>query len=324
MIFWKALSGGLRAERRKVRWQVGEGLIGTAVGDGKWLMLPEDGDPLGDPILGPEAVRTALVVPMEARGRVLGALVVGRRQNRPFSNEERRLLSGLAMQAAIALENVRLYDQVQNLAVVEERERIAREMHDGLAQALGYLNLKLESLRTLKGQPEEAWEKARSEMQKVVNDAYAEVRQGIFSLKTKLDPGSSFTLTLVEYLREFEAQNNLHVELVKGKGAELPISAKAEIQLIRIIQEALANVRKHARATRVEVRLEGRDDGLQVTVEDNGRGFEYQETGSAPTRHFGLAVMRERAEMVGGRLKIESGPGGTRVTVWLPGKGEGG
>ncbi len=253
--------------------------------------------------------------------RVLGALCVGCAIPRTFSGADRNLLGGLATQAAIAIENARLYEAVRGMATLEERERIAREMHDGLAQALGFLSLKLALVeRGLDGGEAASLRRELSDMRKVANDAYEEVRQAIFGLRTMVSRGLGLVPTLSEYLHEFSQQAGVQVRLeVPGDQARIRFSPEAEVQLVRIVQEALNNVRKHAgaRTARVRLWLEGAE--ALLAIEDDGAGFDPTQAVTSAGRHFGLATMRERAESVGGTLTIQSDAGrGTRVTLRLP------
>jgi nitrate/nitrite-specific signal transduction histidine kinase len=262
-----------------------------------------------------------LSVPLRRGDRVLGALCVGSAAPRTFGEAERNLLGGLAAQAAIAIENARLVEATRGVAAVEERERLAREMHDGLAQALGFLNLKLAlAERELDGAATEPTRLALAEMRKVAGDAYEEVRQAIFGLRTMVSRGLGLVPTLSEYLHEFSQQTGLDVKLeAREEDGPARLAPEVEVQLIRIVQEALHNVRKHAGARAAWVRFWREDEDLLMAIEDDGAGFD---PGAAPVdarRHYGLATMRERAESVGGALALRSAAGmGTQVVVRLP------
>jgi two-component system nitrate/nitrite sensor histidine kinase NarX len=144
------------------------------------------------------------------------------------------------------------------------------------------------------------------------------VRQSIFGLRTFVSRGLSLVPTLTEYLHEFSAHNGIAVELEAGGGPLGPIPPASEVQAVRIIQEALTNVRKHARAHHAHVRLQRDGSWLRVTVEDDGVGWDRRAEQNG--LHFGLQTMRERAEGVGGRLEIHTAPGGgTRVVATFPG-----
>jgi nitrate/nitrite-specific signal transduction histidine kinase len=269
----------------------------------------------------PDSAVGHLSAPLKRGDQVLGALCVGSATPRAFGAAERDLLGGLAAQAAIAIENARLYEAVRGMGAVEERERLAREMHDGLAQALGFLNLRLAlAERSLDGGPAEPARQALAEMRKVAGDAYDEVRQAIFGLRTMVSRGLGLIPTLSEYLHEFSQQSGIEVKLEAPDGTDfVRFAPEVEVQLIRIVQEALNNVRKHAgaRGARVGLRREGNE--VVVAIEDDGAGFDPTASPADGRRHFGLATMRERAESVGGALGVRSAAGtGTQVLVRLP------
>ena len=253
--------------------------------------------------------------------QVLGVLCVGSAAPRAFGAAEQNLLGGLAAQAAIAIENTRLVEATRGVAAVEERERLAREMHDGLAQALGFLNLKLAlAERGLDGAPAEPTRRALAEMRKVAGDAYDEVRQAIYGLRTMVSRGLGLVPTLSEYLHEFSQQAGLQVKLeAPEEDGLIRFAPEVEVQLIRIVQEALQNVRKHAGARTAWVRLWREGEDALVAIEDDGAGFDPGAPPADGRRHFGLATMRERAESVRGALAVRSAAGtGTQVVVRLP------
>jgi len=268
-------------------------------------------------VIQPEYARAHISAPLRLGDDQMGVIHVTTREDREFTPDEAEVLAGLATQAAIAIERARLSDEVRSLAAVEERERLARAMHDGLAQALGLLHLKLhDALSRSADQPAVA--EALREMVRITERAYDEVRQSIFGLRTFVSRGLGLVPTLTEYLHEFSAHSGMAVELESGDGLLGSIPPASEVQAVRIIQEALTNVRKHAGADRARVRLEKDGAWLRVTVEDDGVGWKRQV--SRDRLHFGLQTMRERAEGVGGRLEIEAAPGqGTRVVATLPG-----
>ncbi len=145
------------------------------------------------------------------------------------------------------------------------------------------------------------------------------MREAILGLRTSISPSVGLVHTLQEYLRHFSQQSGIPVRLVIDDQARLELQPSAEIQLLRIIQEALANVRKHARASLGWVRIRIRGERATIVVEDDGQGFDLAQVGEGEGLHFGLQTMKERAEGVGGRLRVVSQPGhGTRVVVRLP------
>lgn len=210
--------------------------------------------------------------------------------------------------------------RMQSLAVVEERERLAREMHDGLAQSLGYLLLKVRSAAELMGSPSSPRAAAAlAEAEKITAEAFREVRQSIFGLRTMVTRSLGLVPTLAEYLHDFSQQSGVAVDLRLGDEGRFRLSPDQEVQLIRIIQEALANVWKHAEARHASVSLEATPEGLEVTIADDGCGFDPAEVRARGRGCFGLQTMEERAADVGGALRVESAPGkGTRVVARFP------
>jgi signal transduction histidine kinase len=267
----------------------------------------------GSPAIG-------LVAPLKRGKEVLGGLCVGWKEERRFQPEDRELLEGLAAQAAIAIENARLYKQVKSLATLQERERLAREMHDGLAQAVGYLHFRLKTLEDRlenRGQAPHAAELA--EMRTTARKAYEDIRQSVFDLRTVVAKGLGLIPILTEYLHEFSQQSGIQVKLENGDARATRFSPDSEIQLIRVIQEALANVRKHANARHAWVQFALDGDMGRVTIADDGLGFAVESVRGTDRRRFGLQTMRERAEALGGSLEVLSSLGkGTQVVVRIP------
>ncbi len=222
------------------------------------------------------------------------------------------------LEAKVRERTEELFEQVRRLAILEERDRLARELHDSLGQVLGFVNLKAKVAEALiaRGRAAEAGEEL-SQMRTAVQEAYEEVRQAILSLRTAPQP-RGLVAALREYVERMREQTGLDIRL-EAPG-EIRLSPAAETQVIRIVQEALTNVRKHARATRVWVRFAREGTGTLVTVSDDGQGFDLAQVQSAPGARFGLVTMRERAESVGGTLTVDTAPGrGTTVRVFIPG-----
>lgn len=209
--------------------------------------------------------------------------------------------------------------QIQGLATVAERERLAREMHDGLAQALALIRMRLHSL-------EEALVRGNTvgglailgELRDVAARAAQEVRQAIFDLRVMVSRDLALVPTLTEYLHDFSVESGIRVDFGTD-GGEFAFAPDAELQLMRILQEALTNVRRHARAAGVSVRLERSGDAARLIVTDDGCGFDPAQPAADGRPRFGLATMRERAEAAGGKFCLESQPGrGTTIEVTLP------
>ncbi len=261
-------------------------------------------------------VEAAGVVPLCLEEGSLGALWVARITPHPFTDDDLAGLEHLGDQAVIAIEHALLAGQLQTLAVTEERERIAREMHDGLSQILGYLGLEIQTLEALVQTGDEAslLEQLR-EIRRHINEAYVDVRENILSLRTTLSGDKGLISALGEYIDEFGVYDDTEITLVVDALDPLPLSPLVEVQLIRIVQEALTNMRKHAQARHTQVKLSVENGWVYASIADDGVGWD----GQLDNGHFGLQMMRERAESVGGTLTVASDPGqGTQVTLRLP------
>jgi two-component system nitrate/nitrite sensor histidine kinase NarX len=272
------------------------------------------------PVMRPERVRSRLAIPLKHGSEVSGVLCVGSFDERTFSAEERELATALASQAAITLEHSRLDAEVRRLAILDERARIARDIHDGLAQSVSLLHLKIRQAQELIPPGHTApIGNALEEMAGISSTAYNEIRQSIYGMRTMVSASLGFVPTLTELLHEFSAQNDILVKLTVDGAEAVRLSPASEPQVIRIVQEAMNNVRKHAQVDRARVCVEIKDGWLSVSVQDEGRGFDPATFAAPNGLHFGLQGMRERAEQLGGKLEIVTAPGqGTCVTVLLP------
>ncbi len=225
-------------------------------------------------------------------------------------------------------ENERLQERVLSVTVLEERERIAREMHDSVGQVLGYVNTKAQAVQALLGAGQlPAAQQQLGQLEQAARDVYADLREAILSLRTTTSPGRGLVPVLQEYVGRFAELSGIHAELIADAGArEVVLSPTADLHLLRIIGEALTNVRKHAAARHVWIRLTARDGVLTTTVTDDGVGFDPNQAGSGGWKGFGLQTMRERAESIGAVFAVRStGGAGTEVEIRLtvPGKGAG-
>ncbi|MFW6074616.1 MAG: GAF domain-containing protein [Chloroflexota bacterium] len=276
------------------------------------------GFPEGHPIM-----RSLLGVPITSHGRVLGSLVLTEQQGRGrFDAMDEVRLERFATQAAVAIENARLHEQVYTLAVIEERERIAREMHDSLAQVLGYVNTKAQAVNELMQAGKQ--DRAATHLEQLAaaaREAYTDVRENILGLRSTGAEERDFIATLLHYVEQWEEQSGINVERRVSCREELSerVVDLVALQTLRIVQEALTNVRKHARATKVLIEIGIENENLTMVIEDNGVGFDPEALERTGLPRFGLTIMRERALSIGGELTIEPAkPGGARVQVRVP------
>ena len=306
----------------------GRGLFGVVLGEKVHLRLDEvssDGRFSGFPEGHPE-MHSLLAVPILCRSPFRGNIYVADRESGVcFSDGDEEALVRFATVSAIAIDNAYLHEQVGNIAVVEERARLAREMHDSLAQVLAYVNTKAQAVeKLLHRQRFDEASRQIEQLSAATRDVYLDVREGILALRSQPSRGRTLEGSLRDFLDSWQEQCGVAASL--DMTSELEVSPAVELQLMRIIQEALANVRKHAAASRVEVALIRQDGALGVRVSDDGCGFDLagRASDSAPRDpggrpRFGLAIMRERAEAIGGTLSVDSTPGqGTEIRVVVP------
>jgi signal transduction histidine kinase len=264
-------------------------------------------------------MRSLLAVPVLCKGPFRGNLYLTEKaEGLEFTSEDEASLERFAATAAIAIDNAYLHQRLNDLAVAQERLRIAHEMHDGLAQVLAYVNTKAQAVKEFlrTGKTEDAG-KHLDQLASAAREVYADVRESIIGLRSVAAPGRSAAEALREHARTWETQTGILCRVSVDGLSGLP--SGTELQLLRIVQESLANVRKHAGASRVDVSVEETADRLRLTVEDNGAGFNPAVLGRSEFPRFGLSTMRERAESMGGSFQLDSTPGqGTRVTVELP------
>lgn len=213
-----------------------------------------------------------------------------------------------------------LLKQQQMLAVIQERERLARELHDSLGQVLAFVNAQGQTARILLARGEVgAADVHVARLVEVAREADTDIRESILGLRAPLTHQSFFS-TLSAYLDQYQQRYGIKTQLSKPPGlADGAFDPLVELQLLRIIQEALANARKHAHASSVCISFIVQDGHAQVTLQDDGRGFDPHEALGDTTGRIGLRVMRERAEEVGGSLELHSQPShGARVVVSVP------
>lgn len=260
-----------------------------------------------------------MAAPLRAGGQVIGALCVGSARREQYSADQARLLTELANSTAIALDNARLYEQAERLAALEERQRIAADMHDGLAQTLSYLQIKTGQVADLLAQNALADAGPHlDEIAAALDRAGLDVRRSIASLQAEIEPLRALQEQLGDLIVEFAGSGGPPVELIAPE-VPLMMAADEASQVLRIAQEALHNARRHAGAAKVTLRLDQDGDRHRITVQDDGCGFDLAETALNGKGHFGLSVMRARAARLGGELTIQSAPGhGTQVILTWP------
>jgi len=249
--------------------------------------------------------------------RVIGALCVGSPTRQRFAAESVDILTKLANTAAIALENARLYAQAERVATLEERHRIAAEMHDGLGQTLSYLGLMTDQVVDFlaEGQDDAALKRLQH-TRETIEKATGEVRLAINNLVDESNINLDLRKRLCEEVDLFNSQHSLQAVWQFDVQGPLTCSPDVAEQVLNVVREALKNADRHARAHKAVVRVGREDDLYSVMVEDDGQGFDASQPG--PSGHFGLRFMRARAERIGGQLEIISrfGHGASIKLTW--------
>lgn len=265
--------------------------------------------------------KSILSVPLVANHKVFAIVTTGTfSEYRTFTDEQLELTWDIARAAALVVENAGLHQQNRYMAALEERERLAREIHDNLAQALSILKLQASNIAELirRGHFDQAQIFA-ADMVRTASEAHTDAREAITSLRTSVSTVSELMPTIEAYLDKFRKTYSMDVHLAVQDDCPLVLPPTSVVQLTRVIQEALANVRKHAKAHAVSINLQHDTQHLYVTIEDDGQGFEFSKIVQQENGGVGLQIMRERAESLGGHLKIDARPGkGTRIIAQIP------
>lgn len=255
-------------------------------------------------------------VPVRTRNVTIGVLNLFYRVPRELPLRERHLLETLGQHLGVGIENLRLVSRAKEMAVSEERNLLAQELHDSIAQSLAFLNLQVQMLGgAMKREDRGAAAQAAGEIATGVRECYADVRELLLHFRTRSsheDIGAALRLTL----KKFEQQTGIRTTFQES-GQAMPVPADEQVQILHIIGEALSNVRKHAGASEVGVTLV-RGPVYTFEVSDDGRGFEAGNS-AVSELHVGLTIMQERARRAGAAVRVTSEPGhGTRVTLSVP------
>jgi signal transduction histidine kinase len=295
------------------------GVLGALLKDGGAIRLKDIRDhpefgyyPAAHPVMS-----DFLGVPIKHRGEVLGNLFLSNSRAGSFSARDERTVETLAAYAGVAIANARLYRQAQELATVEERGRVARELHDSVSQRL--FSMVFEARAAALAAPDGGSQEALRGLERGASEALKEMRALVQALRPKSLERDGLEAALRDQVDALQRAHGAAIE-VRVSGAEARLAPSVELALLRIAQEALNNALRHASGARVLVCLEQDVREVRLKVRDQGPGFD---PGALPrtARTMGLATMRERAAGVRGRLTVDSAPGaGTTVTASIPRK----
>jgi two-component system nitrate/nitrite sensor histidine kinase NarX len=261
-----------------------------------------------------EGYATLVAIPLNLQHRLLGEVELFYRSDVTLSEEDRELFTALASHLAGAMESLRMVALDRESAVASERKLLAQELHDSIAQSLAFLKIQMGLLRSAMARGDQAAiDTVMGELDEGVRESYSDVRELLLHFRVRTDSGR-LDLALRETLSKFELQAGLRGHLTYEDDG-VPLPADVQIQVLHIVQEALSNVRKHAGATDVQVRVQARPK-WQIRVRDNGCGFD-PEASPPDATHVGLSIMRERATMIGAQLDIRSDSQGTELTLTM-------
>ena len=258
-----------------------------------------------------EGIHSWMWIPLVVRGHLTGGVGIADKRKNYFTAHHADLARRIANQAGIAITHMELYQHAQELAVLEERQRLARDLHDAINQSLFSAGMIAEVIPRLWDRDQQEARRSLEELRRMMRGAQAEMR----ALLAELKPATLTDLSLGDLLNllgnAFSGHNNIPVTVTTT--GSFTLSTDVQIAFYRVCQEALNNIAKHAKASQVEINLEQKRAIIELRIRDNGQGFDPKQTFSG---HYGLSMMRERAEAVGGYLSVTSQPGhGTELML---------
>jgi signal transduction histidine kinase len=314
------ITSGITPEQRRLLGDPpqGHGLLGLIIKEGHSLRIPDIGAHAASYGFPPNhpPMTSLLGVPVRLKNRIMGNLYLTDKIGAAeFTDDDQRLVELFAAHAGVAMENARLHEAVQYLAVVDERERIGKDLHDGIIQSLYAISLSLEDVPEIMA--DDAGE-AVSRVDRAIdslNAAIADLRQFVVGLRPEHIDRTDFVGLLATLADQVRRDRVMAVDLdLPVERVDLPAHVRGEI--LQIVREALSNTARHAHATTAHVAVRREDSVLRLELSDDGVGFD--PLLGSPSGHHGLANMRDRAEALGGSFDLRSGPAGTTIIVMLP------
>lgn len=301
------------------RFQIGEGMVGQAAKTLEPVISQHlDQDDQGTRQAVIEAgFKQIVCIPLTSRGEGVGVLTFATRSRKTFTTGEIQLLQSVAASAGTAIENARLHSNVRRLAVLEERERIGMDLHDGTIQSIYGVGLTLENARMILAENPKLAEGQLQKAMEDLNHSIRDIRSYILDLRPRHLQGESLIEGLGKLVSEFRQNTKVEVSLAAPKDPISNLDSAHAISLFHICQEALANIAKHAKASKVTVDLWSTPERVLLEISDNGQGFDLEKT--SRTVGHGLANMQTRVQNVGGDVDITSAEGeGTSILAWVP------
>lgn len=299
---------------------IGEGISGRVVESNQAIVVDDVSRDPRVPFMSvkQEKLRSLISVPLRSKDRVLGTLFAVTYAYRAFTQQEIDLLTAIGHQVGVAVDNAMLYEQAQQLAAMEERGRLARELHDSVTQSLYSLTLLAEGWRRLAaaGQLEDPGD-ALTELGELGQQALKEMRLLVYELRPPDLERDGLLSALQQRLSAVEKRSGVETRILVPESLELP--GHIEEDIYRIAQEALNNTLKHASATSVTISLNEHPEHVELEIADNGRGFDYGQIQNGGG--MGLANMKERSKKLRGAFNVATAPGeGTKICVEIPKK----
>ncbi len=283
-------------------------------------ILPLQGDsndPQQNHLCARSGFRHLAVFHIEHKHQPLGILNLYFGQAPAIKPQDEALLHTLCAQLGVALTNIRLAQESQQLAVLQERNLMAQGLHDSIAQTLTFLNLQVQMLDSALAAQETAQiDENLNFIKEGVQECYDDVRELLLNFRTKITQ-KDFPEAIATLVKRFEHQTQISTE-VSWQGHGLPLTPAQQLQVVFIVQESLSNIRKHAHASRVTIDIHNRQD-FELSIRDNGSGFDAERMTAQGGDHVGMHIMRERARRIGAHIQIDSTPHqGTTITLRLP------
>ncbi len=298
----------------------GEGLPGAVAASGHAVLADDltTDSRLSRPMILKAGFHSYVSIPLIAKGKVLGTLDLAARKPKAFDADGIAVLESIGNQIGIAVENAQLYRQVAKLAVVEERQRIGMDLHDGIIQSIYGVGLMLEYVgaQIKDGETTDASDRLKQAID-ALNNTIRDIRAYILDLRPRRFEGDDLIVGLRRLIAEFKANTLIAVDLTADEAADEALTPEARLALFHIAQEALSNAAKHSHATNIAVKLITNKENIILSLKDNGRGFDPNQV-EQRVGH-GLMNMHDRALAIGGHVSVGANGGlGTEVRVALP------
>lgn len=259
-----------------------------------------------------------VAIPVRTKNRILGIFNLFFTTSRKLKENEIRLLEAVGRHLGVAIENLQLAEREKEMAVSEERNLLAQELHDSIAQNLAFLNIQAQMLEaSLRMGDKASATEELARMREGIQESYDNVRELLVHFRIRVEH-SDLVEAIEQAAQKFEGQTGILTRIVRN--GEIPsLSPTIILQILHIVQEALSNVRKHAQAKHVSILLDNRDEGMVIEIDDDGIGFSPFPEGKSEPGHVGIGIMCERAHRIKARCEVDSKPGaGTRIRLTLP------